>query len=120
MNINIKTKGDVKVTDEISNYLDKKINSLSKFLQNPDSEPYVLVELKEGEPAQERKYRVDITVELAGDRTHAVGWGASLLSAIDASKDELANRMRRERKKQISLIKKAGRKFKNMIRGIRR
>ena len=119
MNLNIKTKGDIQLTNDINDYLDKKINSLGKFLQNPDSEPYILVELKEGESVQERKYRVDMTVELAGDRTHAVGWGSTLLSAIDASKDELSMRMSKKHKKRISLLKKAGRKFKGMIRGIK-
>lgn len=120
MNINIKTKGEIQLTNDITDYLDKKLHSLSKFLQHPDSDPYILAELKEGESAQERKYRVDITIELAGSRTHAVGWGETLFSAIDAAKDELSGRMRREHKKQISLLKKAGRKFKDMIRGIKR
>ncbi len=117
MHINIKTKGDVVVTDDLRAYIDEKIESIKKYLKHTDEDAvFIEVELQEGEPEKARSFRADITVNAPGERTHAVGWGESLNAALDEAKDELSRRLRREKKKKLSLLRKAGRKVKEMLR----
>ncbi len=117
MNINIKTKGEIIVTDDLRAYIDEKISQLLKYLQNEDDDAvFFEVELQEGEEEKGRRYRVDITVNAPGKRTHAVGWGEHLHAALDEAKDELSRRIRREKKKERVLLKKMGRKIKNILR----
>jgi len=119
MKLNIKTKGEVLLTDDLRAYIDEKVQDLSKYLKHIEDQDaiFVEVELQEGETEKERNFRADITVNAPGERTHAVGWGEHLHAALDEAKDELARRLRREKKKRLSLLKKAGRKIKDMLRG---
>ena len=119
MNINIRTNGDIKLTDDLRDYVEEKINSLDKFINTEGDAVFIEVELLEGEPEKGRAFRADISITAPGERTHAVGWGDNLNAAIDESKDELARRLRREKKKRLSILKKTGRKIKDMIRGFR-
>ena len=117
MNINIKTKGGLTVTDDLRAYIDEKISQLLKYLQNEDNDAiFFEVELQEVEEEQGRRYRVDITVNAPGKRIHAVGWGEHLHAALDEAKDELSRRVRREKKKERVLLKKMGRKIKDILR----
>ncbi len=117
MNINIKTKGEVKLNDELREYIDEKVNQVMKYMQNTDEDAlFVEVELQEGEPEKGRNFRADITVNAPGERVHAVGWGEHLHAALDEAKDELSRRIRREKKKERALLKKMGRKIKNILR----
>ena len=121
MRINIKTKGELILTDELKAYVETKAEHLEKYFKNYEDEDAVFVEfeLSEGEPEKERKFRADIVASTPHDRTHAVGWGETIFAALDEAKDELSRRLRREKKKRIALLKKAGRKIKDMIRGFK-
>ncbi len=117
MNVNIKTKGNINLNNELRIYIDEKLEALDKFLNYEDDDAvFVEVELQEGEPEKGRSFRADITVNAPGERVHAVGWGESLHAALDESKDELSRRLRRDKKKKLNLLKKAGRKVKDMLR----
>ena len=117
MNVNIKTKGNINLNDEVRAYVDEKLEALDKFLNFEDDDAvFVEVELQEGEPEKGRNFRADISVNAPGERTHAVGWGENLHAALDESKDELARRLRRDKKKKLSMLKKAGRKVKEILR----
>ncbi len=118
MNVNIKTKGEVNLNDELSTYIDEKIEAVKKYLNFEDEDAvFIEVELQDGEVEKERNFRADITVNAPGERVHAVGWGENLHAALDEAKDELSRRLRRDKKKKLSLLKKAGRKFKDLLRG---
>ncbi len=117
MKINIKLKGEVKLTDDLSKHINDKLNQVSKYLKRYNlDELFVDVELGEGEKEKERKFRADITASIANLRLHAVGWGENLFAAIDDSKNELSRRIRREKRKSLNLIKKTGKKIKSLLR----
>jgi len=115
MKINIRTSDNIKLTDDLTQYIDEKLNSLSKYTDIENDSTFIEVELSEGE-ANKAKFRADISITASGKRTHAVGWGDNLNAAIDASKDELSRRLSRENKKKLSILKKTGRKIKNILR----
>ena len=118
MKINFLKKGDVDAGPEVQAYVEDKLKAIrEKYLKNySDDELFFEVELVEGEREKERKFRVDFSVNIPGDRIHAIGWGETIQAAADEAKDELSRRIRREKKKQLALLKRAGRKIKDILR----
>ena len=118
MKISVLKKGDVDVNAEVQNYVEEKLQAVrDKYLKNySDEELFFEVEIVEGEKEKDRKFRVDFSVNMPGDRIHAIGWGETIQAAADEAKDELSRRIRREKKKQLTLLKKAGRKIKDILR----
>jgi len=117
MQINIKIKGDISLTDELKEHIHGKVDQLTKYLKRYNlDELFVEVELSEGEKEKDRKFRADITASVDKLRLHAVGWGEDLYSAIDGARHELSRRIRREKRKAMVLLKKAGRNIKRILR----
>ena len=116
MQLQFKTK-NVELTDSLRDYADLKVGMLTKLLaDNPDDSMSCLIELTTEEPNKGGEYRADLTLYAGEIRTHAVGRGETLNAAIDAAKDELERRLRRDKKKKLTLFKKGARKIKDMLR----
>jgi len=117
MKINIKIKGEIKLTDDLNKHINEKLKQVSKYLKRYDlNNLFVDVELGEGEKEKGKRFRADITTSVSNLRLHAVGWGENLFAAIDDSKNELTRRIRREKRKGLNLIKRTGKKIKSLLR----
>ena len=118
MKVNILKKGNIELNSDTRAYVEDKLKSVrEKYLKNyQDDELFFEVEIVEGEKEKERRFRVDFSVSMPGDRIHAVGWGETIQAAADEAKDELSRRIRREKEKRLALLKRAGRKIKDILR----
>ncbi len=116
MLVNFKAK-DVDLIDEVKQYAESKVEMLGKLLADvPDENISYDVELSKGKQQTGSIYRADITLHAGAMRLHAVGHGESLNAAIDEAKDELERRMRREKAKDMTLLRKGSQAIKRMLR----
>lgn len=113
MNITYRTV-NVTLTPDIEAYTEEKLSLLEKFL-NADATCEAVLTHDERH-ATGIVYRVDFTIFSGKDRTHAVGHGETLFAALDIAKDELADRIRRDKKMHVRLMRKGGAMLKHMMR----
>lgn len=113
---------NIKLSDSIYAYIDKKINSLEKFINasedaeigKPTTEAWVEVEKTTDHHRKGDIYRAEIQVKVPGSegiRTEATRW--DLHQAIDEAKDEMQRRLKRYKNKQSAKRKRIARRVKD-------
>ncbi len=116
MLVNSKAK-DVDLIDEVKQYAESKVEMLDKLLADvPDENISYDIEFAKGKQHTGSTYRADITLHAGATRLHAVGHGESLNAAIDEAKDDLERRMRREKTKGMTMLRKGSQAIKRMLR----
>lgn len=108
------------ITPEILHYLDKRLESVQKFLPK-DGEAFV-VSIELGKTTNRHQtgdiFRAEITVYIGKKSFRAVSERQDLYSAIDDMKDEITRELGSYKEKRISLIRRGGQKIKNLLRGL--
>lgn len=119
MAINLKGT-NIKITPEISGYLDKRLEGVRKFL--PKEGDSFLADVELGKTTNHHQtgniFRAEITVHIGGRSFRAVSEQSDLYRAIDNMKDEVTRELSSYKEKRISLIRRGGQKIKNILRGL--
>lgn len=117
MNIQYKTN-DVVLADDVRGLVEEKLGAVRKLLAHHDDANISCEVILTHDTKHQTGtvYRTDLTVLAGSERTHAVGHGETLQSAIDMAKDELVERMRREKGKHETLLRRGSRMVKKMMR----
>lgn len=117
MQINYKTDGVI-LADDVRSYTEEKLDAVRKLLtHHDDADISCDVQLTKDEKHHSGTiYRADFTVLAGRERVHAVGHGESVQAALDAAKDELSNRLRREKKMHVRFLRKSQEALKRMMR----
>ncbi len=116
MIINFKVN-NIELTDEVRQYAESKVQMLGKLLADvPDENISYDIDLEKSKQQTGDTYRADITLHAAPLRLHAVGHGESLNAAIDEAKDDLERRIRRDKDKSSTLLRKGSQAIKKMLR----
>ncbi len=123
MNDNIKiTAVNIELTEEIKDYIYKKLGSLEKFINFED--PAVSVDIRlirEVRKQQTGKiYRIEISIMTPGKKFGVNSSGNSEYEAIDTVKDTLLRKISGYKEKKHSLVKKGGAKVKNFLKSFRK
>ena len=108
----------VDLTDDVRAYVEEKMFAVAKLLTHVESEN-IRIETELSKKADQNSgdiFRTDFTVHAGSERMHAVGHGESLFASIDEAKEELTERLRREKGKKHDLFIKGAAKIKRMIR----
>lgn len=117
MRINIKATG-MELTPAISDYVDKKISSLDKYIKNEDA----VAQVEVGKSTQHHKsgevFRAEVHVTGAGLDIYAASEAEDLYAAIDLVKDEITRNVVVEKDKKLTLSRKGAQMVKDMMRGI--
>ncbi|MFW5853117.1 MAG: ribosome hibernation-promoting factor, HPF/YfiA family [Patescibacteria group bacterium] len=116
MNINIKTT-NIELTEAIEEYLQTKLDYLKKFISKDQSGVQADVEI--GKTTEHHRsgevYRAEINLEIPGmNLFRAEATAEDLYAAIDKVKDEMAKQIKSKKSKHKDLLKKGGRRLKNM------
>jgi putative sigma-54 modulation protein len=118
MKINTKAT-NITITPAISDYIEKKVATFEKFLQNVEG---VLINVEVGKTTKHHKsgevFRAEIHLLSGGDDYYAVAETDDLYASIDEVKDEIIRELTSKRKKALRLWRKSGAAIKDMIRGI--
>ena len=120
MKYNINTT-DFSLTPAISEYLDKRISHLDKFI-NPSLEESIMCYVEVGKTTEHHKtgdlFRAEITLHIGGKVFRATSEKEDLYSAIDEVGDEITQELKAFKGKRNSLIKRGGAKIKSIIKGL--
>ena len=119
MDINIKAT-NIKLTPDISDYLDKRFRTLSKYINHEDTS--VLLSVEVGKTTDHHLsgdiFRAEINLHISGADFRAVSEQGTLYSAIDDAKDEMTRELRRHKRKRLHLMRRGGARVKAFIRGV--
>lgn len=116
----INEKGtNMKITEDIKDYLYKKLEHIEKFLDPTDES--VLCDVELGKVSKHHKngdvFRTEINLHIAGKNFRAESEEEELFSSIDTAKDEMVRELKSNKDKKVSLLKSGGSKIKSLIKG---
>ncbi|HJL55742.1 MAG: ribosome-associated translation inhibitor RaiA [Candidatus Pacebacteria bacterium] len=106
---NVKTT-NIELTPEISDYLDKRLQSIEKLIDRQDTSAMFDVEIgKTTEHHQSGNiFRAEINLHVAGKQMRASAEEATLFNAIDKVEKETMKELRRFKGRQRRLLRKGG------------
>lgn len=121
MRINIKAT-NLELTQAISDYLEKRISTLDKFVNKNDESAMADVEVGKSTKHHQSGdiFRAEINLHVAGKNLRAVSEKDNLYAAIDEAKDEMAREITSHKAKQRTLLRRGGAKIKDFLRGFYR
>ena len=103
----------------ISEYLDKRLLGVEKFL--PEGDGFV-ADVELGKTTNHHQagdiFRAEINIHIGGKSFRAVSEQIDLYSAIDDMKAEITRELGSYKEKRLSLIRRGGQKLKNLLRGL--
>ena len=119
MNTQIKTTGGLSLTPAISEYIEKRVASLEKFLA---SDPTTIVHVEISKTTSHHKhgdiFRAEIRISAKGRDIYVASEKADLYAAIDDVRDEAYRKLAATKEKRISFVRRGGARVKNIIKGI--
>ena len=120
MNIQIKTT-TISLTPSISEYIEKKMASASKFFEN-DSTVRCDVELAKTSNHHNKGdiFKAEVHIVAKDKNIYASSEMEDLYAAIDAVKDEVLREIKNSNEKHRSLIRRGGAKIKELLKGFNR
>lgn len=124
--ISTNVKGtNIDITPDIRSYLDKRLQTLNKFIDADDTSTVCDVELERDTHHQTGNvFRAEITIHTRRGTNRAEAKGTTAEEAIDKVKKDITRELRRAKKKEQSRERRGGSKLKNFThslseRGIR-
>jgi ribosomal subunit interface protein len=103
-------------TRQLERVVEQKFQSLEKYI-GKETDVRAEVEFEKAAPRQSGKlYRVEANIRIAGTLYRAEATEDTYEKAIDVVRSELDAEMRRAHSKRESMIKRGGRKLKEMMR----
>lgn len=120
MNINLKATG-IELTQAISDYAEKKIGTLEKYLNDKTKNAVFNVEV--GKTTNHHKggeiFKAEVRVMGAGLNLYAVEEAEDLYAAIDMVEGELKRELMSEKGRRARLLRRGQQAVKDLMRGIR-
>lgn len=114
--VNIKTTRYTN-TPEIEEYLEKRLQTLEKFLPEHEAALVCDVELERITGQQVGDiYRAEINLQINGTLLRAEATEETMEDAIDRAKNEMKGELTSESGKRTSLFRRGARRIKNMLR----
>ncbi len=119
MKINIKATG-IELTLAISNYVQKKISSIEKYIDKNYADAVAQVEV--GKNTKHHKtgniFRAEVHITGAGLDLYAVSEMEDLYAAVDMVKDEIVHNAVQLKGKRETLARRGAETMKNIMKGI--
>ncbi|MBV9349205.1 MAG: ribosome-associated translation inhibitor RaiA [Patescibacteria group bacterium] len=117
MEIVIKTRGSVILTDEMRTFADHKVRKLEKFISPGDTTALADVELASVSKSRTGDlFRAEINLSFAGGFIRAEASRETLHAAIDKAVSEARREMRVFRTKHRDLMRRGAAKVKKLFR----
>jgi len=112
---------NMELTPAISDYINKKIEMLEKFVDPNDTSVSANIEVgKTTEHHQQGDvFRAEINFSIGGKQFRAVSETEDLYAAIDEMKDDLAKSLLSNKGKQQTAFRKGASQLKNLLKGFR-
>ena len=119
MHINKKAT-NISLSPSVEDYVEKRLQSLGKFIDLND--PTLLVNLELARTTRHHHsgdiFMAEVTLHVGGQTFRAVSERDDLLKAIDDMKDELLRELRTSKSKKMSLLRRGGQNVKDFLKGV--
>ena len=117
MNINIKTS-TITLTPSISEYVAKRFQVTEKFLANDTTTRFALELAKTTNHHKHGEiFKAEAHIVAKGENIYASAEEEDLYSAIDKVRDEIMRKIKSQKDKKQSLLRRGGAQVKNIIKG---
>lgn len=117
MSTNIKAT-NIELTDAISDYVNKKVESINKFVKDGEE---MIAYVEVGKTTKHHKqgdyFKAEFDVAINGEKFFTDSEKSDLYKAIDDAKDELVKRIKNSKKRKKTLFKRGAISVKKMIKG---
>lgn len=117
MNFNVKAT-HFQLTEQVSDYLDKKLVALNKFIENPETVHGDVELARDTHHSKGEVFRAEITLEVPHGFFRVSEEGETVYSAIDFAQAEMLKELSRSKSKRRSLIRWGGAQLKEFTQGI--
>lgn len=120
MNIDIKAT-NVELTEKLGAYVEKKISSLQKYMtqQNEGAVFYVELAKTTRHHRTGEIFRAEVKISGGGMDTYASSESTDLYSAIDMVEGDLAQELKSEKGRKLSLTRRGQRAIKEVMKGFK-
>jgi len=116
-NINIKAT-NMELTDAIREYVDKRIESIEKYIKNGILTGQVEVGKTTNHHKQGEVFKAEIDISIDGEHFFAMSEQSDLYAAIDDAKEEIARRITSTKDRKKTLFKRGAMSVKKMLKGM--
>ncbi len=117
MKINIKATA-IELTPSITDYVNKKISTLEKYITNPDAVAQVEVGRTTKHHKSGEVFKAEVHLVGAGLDLYAVVEHSDLYAAIDQVKDEIVRNTIHTKGKRETLTRRSGQMMKSVLKGL--
>jgi ribosomal subunit interface protein len=118
MTTNIKAT-NMELTDAISDYVNKKLDYIKKFVTNKENiNVHVEVAKTTNHHKQGDHFKAEFDVVIDGEKFFTASEKNDLYKAIDDAKYELIRRIKNSKKRKSTLFKRGAISLKKMIKGV--
>jgi putative sigma-54 modulation protein len=120
MKINIKGT-NMELTPAISDYVDKKVGTIAKYIQDSEEGGDVVAQVEVGKTSNHHKtgdiFRAEVHISGNGLNHYAVSETEDLYASIDKVRDEIIAELKRNKEKRFALARRGGQMVKDMLKG---
>jgi len=117
MNINIKAT-NVELTSEIKEYVNKKVDSIEKFLKDQNAQVQVEVAKTTNHHKNGDVYKAEIDITSKGKKFFVESEMEDLYSAIDEARETMVRELTQVKDRERTLFKRGATSVKKMLKGI--
>ena len=117
MNTNIKGT-NMELTEPIREYVEKKLMSLEKFIQNDSANAHVEVGKTTNHHKNGDVYKAEIIINVGGERLYALAEKEDLYAAIDEALEDIYRTVTSRKDKKMTLFKRGASSVKKMLKGV--
>lgn len=118
MSINIKAT-NIELTSTIEEYINKKMDSVTRFLDKDDYTIYVEVGKTTNHHKNGDIYKAEFNVVSAGKKFFAESTNEDLYFAIDQVRDEIVRKLTDTKDRGQTLFKRGAASVKKLLKGIK-
>jgi len=110
---------NIELTQEISNYLDKRLESIEKLIDPNDESAIFDIEVEKLTGQQSGEVlRAEINLKIAGKHLRAEATEETLFNAIDKARNDMLTELRRAKSKKRRMFRRVGTAIKGFMQSI--
>lgn len=117
MNTNIKAT-NLELTDAIRDYVEKKVESLEKFLNNDNVQVQVEVAKTTNHHKHGEVFKAEMDIRADGKKFFTVSEGEDLYATIDEAREAMMRELTHTKDRDRTLYKRGAASVKKMLKGI--
>ena len=110
---------NIELTQEVSDYLDKRLHSVEKLIDKNDTSAIFEIELEKIVSHQTGDaFRAEINLAIAGGHLRAEARETTLLNAIDKARNDVLMELRKTKGKRLRLLRRGGTAIKGFMHSV--